>query len=107
MDFAQHRFAFAVPLLLAAEDAGALIQVGEMDFLDAGGAEFVEFGSQCLEECEFESVARLHRGVEQGNGDRRGDGLQVLRNAFAADLAQHPLHAVEKFLKCQHFERAL
>lgn len=106
VDLAKERLAAFVPLFAAAQDERRLAQPGEADFLGTGLLQLGEFVAEGVEENELEAVARLHGGVDEGNGDRRREGAELVGDPLAADFHQHPAHALEEILKVQQLERA-
>jgi hypothetical protein len=67
-----------------------------MEFLGTAGTEIFNLFLQGLEEDQLESVAGIAGGPGDRNGERWGEGEEVVRNGIAADTTEHALHAFEE-----------
>lgn len=105
-DFGEHVFAAGIPLMGAAEKEGGVTEAGEAEFLGTGGAEFGDIAAEVFEEGEFEAVACGFGGADEGEGDGRGEGFEVIGDGFAADADEHVAHAFEEFVEGEEAEVA-
>lgn len=106
-DFAEDGFAAFVPFFRAAEDEDAFADAGEVNLSGSVEAEFFELGAEGFEKSEFVAGAGLHGGVDEGDGERRGDGLEVFGDVRAADFHEKLADFVEEVVEVEEPEVAV
>jgi len=95
-DLLVEAFAGTGPAVGATQNLSALAELRKMEFLGPAGAEIFNFFLQDLEEDQLESVAGIAGGAGDRNGERWGEGEEIIRDGIAADATQHAFHAFEE-----------
>ena len=105
-DFLIELLAGAIPLFAPTEDEGALANVFEAEFFASTVLKVVHFFLQGAEEDEFEAVPCFASGAGERDADGGSEGLEVIRDGFAADAAEHAAHSGVEVLDGEHTPRA-